>query len=81
MKSPVFNKLNQAVSGLIQIQIFDRVNKYFAEINQCINQSFRANMFYWFCSRLLGVYVSIIVSVSMFIGVMIGLAYSNVQNV
>ena len=81
MKSPVFNKLNQAVSGLTQIQIFDRVNKYFADINQCINQSFRANMVFWFFSRILGVYVSIIVSVALIIGVMIGIAYSVPDNV
>ena len=37
MKSPVFNKLSQAVSGLTQIQIFERVSSYFLEINRSLN--------------------------------------------
>lgn len=74
MKSPVFAKLNQAVSGLTQIQIFGRLKNYFNEINLNINDSFKANMFYWFSSRVLGVYVSLIVCVAILIGTLIGVA-------
>ena len=73
MKSPVFNKLSQAVSGLIQINIFERIVGYFYEINKNLNSAYRANMFYWFSTRILGVYVSIIVTVVATIGMFIGI--------
>ena len=73
MKSPVFAKLNQAVQGLTQIQIFGRIKNYIKQINLNINDSFKANIFYWFSTRILGVYVSLIVCVAILIGVLTGI--------
>ena len=73
MKSPVFNQLSQAVSGLIQISIFERMIGYFHEINRNLNSAYRANMFYWFSTRILGVYVSVIVSLVTTVGISIGI--------
>ena len=72
MKSPVFNKLNQTVNGLIQLRLFADMAQYFRKTQKDITSSFRANIFYWFSTRVLGVTVSIIVSAASLIGIMIG---------
>ena len=73
MKTPVFTQLDQAVSGLFQIRIFDRMTSYFAEINSNLNSAYRANIFFSFSARVLGVYLSIIVTVAMVVGMLIGI--------
>lgn len=67
LKTPVFNKLNQAATGLIQLRLFGNLENYIKEINRNITDSFRANIFYWFNTRILGVSVSFIVSVALVI--------------
>ena len=73
MKTPVFTQLGQAVSGLVQIRIFDRMTGYFAEINANLNSAYRANIFYSFSARVLGAYLSIIVTLAMVTGMFIGI--------
>ena len=73
MKSPVYNKLNQTVQGLIQIHLFANKPEYLSQIQTDISRSYRANLFYWFCTRVLGSSVSIIVSLAALIGILIGI--------
>jgi ATP-binding cassette subfamily C (CFTR/MRP) protein 4 len=73
-KSPVFTLLTQTIQGLLQLRLFSTQHRYVRTINQAIDRALEANLFFWFSSRLLGVYVSIIMNIVIAIGIFIGIA-------
>ena len=73
LKTPVFSQLNQVSTGLTQLRIFGNYKEYLKQIHTNIDHSFRANMFYWFNTRIFGVTISFVVFVAVIVCYMSGI--------
>ena len=78
LKSPLFSMVNELLSSLVQVRIFNKRDKLLNEFASLSNDSLRANLSYWGCSRIFGAYLSYMVLTIFVIGMMIGI--SNIQN-
>ena len=72
MKNPIFSTVNEVISGLVQIRVFNRRRKLLQEFNNIVNDSYRSTINFWICSRTLGVYGSYISLIILIIGFVLG---------
>ena len=73
MKNPIFSTVNEVVSGLVQIKVFNRRKSLLQEFNGIVNDSYRSTINFWICSRTLGVYGSYISLFILIIGFVLGI--------
>ena len=73
MKNPVFSTVNEVISGLIQIRIFNRRGSILKKFNRIVDESFRSTINFWICSRTFGVYGSYISMIILIIGFILGI--------
>lgn len=70
--------VNELLSSLVQVRIFNKRNKLLNLFASLSNDSLRANLSFWVCSRIFGAYLSFMVLSIFVIGLMIGI--SNIEN-
>ena len=70
--------VNEMVSGLIQIKIFNRRFNLLKDFTALVDHSLRATLSFWFCSRAFGVYISYFSLLVTIIGFIMGIA--NIEN-
>ena len=70
--------VNEVVSGLIQVKIFNRRFKLLQDFTGLIDRLFRGTMSFWLCSRAFGVYIAYFSLLVTIIGFIIGVA--NIEN-
>ena len=70
--------VNELLSSLVQVRIFNKRTKLLNLFASLSNDSLRANLSFWVCSRIFGAYLSFMVLSIFVIGLMIGI--SNIEN-
>ena len=78
LKSPLFSTVNEILSGLVQMKIFNRRKSLLEKFSKLCNSSLRGNLIYWGSTRVFGAYLSYFGLIVLIIGMMIGI--SNIQN-
>lgn len=73
MKDPVFSTVDEVISGLTQIRIFNRRKSMLQEFTKIVNDSYRATMNFWYTTRVFGVYSSYISMAVLIIGFVLGI--------
>lgn len=73
MKDPVFSTVNETISGLVQIKVFQRRKTLLKEFAKIVNNSFRSSINFLVCSRAFGVYVSYFSLVILMVGLIMGI--------
>ena len=73
LKSPVFSMVNETVSGLIQIRIFNRRFQLLKDFTNLVNRMLRGTLTFSFCSRAFGVYIAYVSLTAAVIGFILGI--------
>ena len=73
LKSPIFSMVNEILSALTQIKVFRRRKYLIGEFARLSNNSLRANLSYWGCTRIFGAYLSYVFIAILIIGILIGI--------
>ena len=71
-KSPIFSTVNEVVSALIQIRLFNRRKGLLQEFSHFVDQSYRATVNFWICSRAFAICISFVSGLVLLIGFVIG---------
>lgn len=73
-RTPMFNMVNEMISSLIQIRVFNRRLYLLKEFVKKVNSSFSCNICYLTVSRAFGANISVVSMFFMWVGLVIGIA-------
>ncbi|KAL4437735.1 hypothetical protein ABPG74_012410 [Tetrahymena malaccensis] len=73
-KTPVFSHFNSTLQGVIPIKVYGQNNTFLKKMSALCNNSQRANMSFWLCSRFFGGYIQSISILCSTVGVFIIIA-------
>ena len=72
-KTPLFNSLNEMAAGLVSLRIYHQKANDLKKFAKRVNQSFQANISFWFVSRIFGLYLSYVSNLIVLFGLLLGL--------
>lgn len=73
MKTPVFEMVNEVVSGLVPIKVFKRRYSFLKKFSKLVNNMFRGTLSYWLTITAYSTYISYVTALLLMIWFLLGL--------